>query len=76
MANGLVAYAQTLPVAADKIGAFDIISLIDSLADLSKRNFSNNNIVVPVFQAFNILLEGDVVQRLSQHPLGIQRYRS
>jgi hypothetical protein len=76
MAHGLVAYAQTLPVAADRIGAFDAISLVDSLADLGTRNFSNNNIVIPVFQTFNKLLEGDVIQRLSQHPRGIQRYRT
>ena len=75
MAHGLIAYAQTLPVAADTIGAFDAISLVDSLADLGTRNFSNNNVVIPVLQTFNKLLEGDVIQRLSQHPLGIRRYK-
>jgi hypothetical protein len=78
MAKGLVAYTQTLPVAtADRTtGAFDVITLVDSLADLGKTNFSNNNIVIPIFQTINALLEGDAIQRLSQHPLGFRRCRS
>ncbi len=77
MAKGLVAYTRTLPVAAaDRTGAFDVITLVDSLIDLGKRNFSNNNIVIPIFQTINALLEGDAIQRLSQHPLGHQRCKS
>lgn len=74
MAKGLVAYTRTLPVSAT--GAFDAITLVDSLTDLGKRNFSNNNIVIPIFQTINALLEGDAIQRLSQHPLGLRRCKS
>ncbi|KAF8635864.1 hypothetical protein AX15_000054 [Amanita polypyramis BW_CC] len=72
MTNSLIAYVKNLPTAACTNGAFDVISLIDSLTELARRNFSNNNIVVPIFQTFNILLENNTIQRLSQHPSGLQ----
>lgn len=40
----------------------------------ANRNLSSNNVVVPVLQTFNVLLESDVFEALPQDPTGLARY--
>ncbi|KIL67806.1 hypothetical protein M378DRAFT_191353 [Amanita muscaria Koide BX008] len=76
MTTSLVAYIETLPVTADHSEAFGAVTFVECLTRYADENVKNNNIIVPVFQTFTALLESDVVQRLSQHPVGLQSLQS
>ncbi|CDO71460.1 hypothetical protein BN946_scf184909.g54 [Trametes cinnabarina] len=72
VANSLVNYALQLPVATDEPDQYDQRSLARDLLDQAQWNVTSNNVVVPVLQAFNILLEGDAFENLSQDSEGLQ----
>jgi hypothetical protein len=74
MASNLVAYIETLPGVARQSTAFDVLTFVECLMRLGKENFSNNHIIVPVFQTFNALLESDAMGKLPQHSTGLERF--
>jgi len=73
MVSNLIAYIETLPIVADRPAAFDASSFVESLILVAEANFSASGVVAPVLQIFNALLESDVIQRMSQYSLGLQR---
>lgn len=75
----LVAYAQSLPVRnSDKGGegeaAYDLYGLTADLLAQAKRNLTSNNVVIPVLQTFEVLLEADVFEELAGDDDGLKRY--
>ena len=74
MASNLVAYIENLPAVARQSAAFDVLTFMECLTRLGKENFSNNHIIVPVFQTFNALLESDAMGNLPQHSTGLRRF--
>lgn len=67
-----MAYAQGLPV-NDESAAYDSSRLAADLLALAKRNLASNNIVIPVLQTFNVLLDTDAFEELDQDPEGLKR---
>ncbi|KAF8631788.1 hypothetical protein AX17_005003 [Amanita inopinata Kibby_2008] len=76
MTSGLVGYIQSLPLTTVSLNSFSVYAFVESLSEILKTNISNNNIVVPVLQTFNPLLEDNVLQRLSQSHLGLGSLRT
>ncbi|PCH40083.1 ARM repeat-containing protein [Wolfiporia cocos MD-104 SS10] len=72
---GLIAYARTLPATPPGTG-YSLHGLAQDLLAQARRNVTSNNIVVPVLQTFNILLEADVFESLPGDPVGLQSLRS
>ncbi|KZT73795.1 ARM repeat-containing protein [Daedalea quercina L-15889] len=72
----LVGYARGLPVSATQSGRYDQCRLAQDLVTQASRNLASNNIVVPVLQTFNVLLESDVCEELSDDPAGLQSLRA
>lgn len=44
---------------------YDLESFVSNLLAIAEENPTSNNVVIPVLQAFNILLEGDVLLDLA-----------
>ncbi|PFH53979.1 hypothetical protein AMATHDRAFT_186665 [Amanita thiersii Skay4041] len=72
MANSLVAYIQSLPVADSTSATFDVLVFIETLVAYTKPNVKDNSIFIPVLQMLNILLEHNAIQTLAQHPQGLR----
>ncbi|KAH9936306.1 TBCD protein [Fomitopsis serialis] len=72
----LIAYARTLPVSATPSGGYDQCGFAQDLVAQASRNLSSNNIVVPVLQTFNVLLESDVFEDLSGDTAGLRSLRA
>ncbi|KAI6129812.1 TBCD protein [Pisolithus croceorrhizus] len=56
--SSLAAYVRTLPVSSDRDG-YSQASLARDLIEYGLKHLTSNNVVVPVLQTFNMLLEGD-----------------
>ncbi|KAH9942878.1 ARM repeat-containing protein [Amylocystis lapponica] len=76
VSSSLVAYARTLPVTTTEINRYDLRGLAQDLVTQATRNITSNNIVIPVLQAFNILLEADVFERLPEDSVGLKSLKS
>jgi len=71
----LVKYANSLPPI--NAGApYDQRRLANDLLGIVEENPSSNNIVVPVLQAFNVLLEADIVVALAELDVGAEVLKS
>ncbi|KAI6030933.1 TBCD protein [Pisolithus orientalis] len=58
--SSLAAYVRTLPVSSDR-GEFSQASLAGDLIEYALKHITSNNVVVPVLQTFNMLLEADAL---------------
>ncbi|KAI6114406.1 TBCD protein [Pisolithus sp. B1] len=67
--SSLAAYVRTLPVSSDRDG-YSQASLARDLIEYGLKHLTSNNVVVPVLQTFNMLLEGDAVPRLPESGTG------
>lgn len=67
-----MSYARTLPV-HDDTAPYNLRDLAADLLAQAKRNLTSNNIVVPVLQTLNVLLDADVFDDLEEDPVGLQR---
>ncbi|OCH86383.1 TBCD protein [Obba rivulosa] len=70
VAASLVSYAQCLPVSTHEKDRYDLLRLCQDLIKQASQNFTSNNVVVPVLQTFNVLLEADVFEPLAEHSEG------
>lgn len=67
-------WALTIPLTASEPDRYDLRGLAQDLLSQAVQNTSSNNVVVPVLQTFNVLLEADVFEKLPQDPQGLQTY--
>lgn len=67
--SSLAAYVRALPVSSDRNG-YSQASLARDLIEHAMKHMTSNNVVVPVLQTFNMLLEGDAVARLPESGTG------
>ncbi|KAF9808522.1 hypothetical protein IEO21_07853 [Rhodonia placenta] len=74
--RSLVKYAQSLPLVATPSTRYDLCGLAKDLLAPAARNFSANNVVVPILQTFNVLLEADAFDPLPEQPSGLDSLRS
>ena len=72
--SALVGWALTIPIAASEPDHYDLRGLAQDLLGQALQNTSSNNVVVPVLQTINVLLEADVFEKLPQHPEGLMTY--
>lgn len=72
MASSLVEYVQTLPV-DDGMETYSRVQFVENLVDRVRSNLNSNAIAIPIFQTFNVVLEGGALQELSDDPRGLQR---
>ncbi|KAH8114535.1 armadillo-type protein [Phellopilus nigrolimitatus] len=63
--SALLVYARSLPLIRTQESIYDLESLANNLLAIAEENPTSNNVVIPVLQAFNILLEGDVLLDLA-----------
>lgn len=73
MSSSLVAYAQALPVTLSTPSSYDLVTFVSDLVTHAKSHLTQNAVVIPVLQTFNILIGGDALDRLSEDPEGLQR---
>ncbi|KAI1789614.1 ARM repeat-containing protein [Ganoderma leucocontextum] len=76
VASALVAWALKIPVTAAELNCYDLRELAQDLLCQALQNIGSNNAVVPVLQTFNVLLEADVFERLTQDRQGMKTLRS
>lgn len=69
----LVSYTQKLP-ARDRAAPYDLNTLAADLLAEAKVNLASNNIVVPVLQCFNLLLENDVFEEAVEDIVCLSRF--
>ncbi|KAI0754966.1 ARM repeat-containing protein [Daedaleopsis nitida] len=74
--SALVNWAMTAPVSTDERDRYDLRGLSRDLVTQALKNASSNNVVVPILQTLNVLLEADVFENLPQDPEGAQTLRS
>ncbi|EJF63417.1 ARM repeat-containing protein [Dichomitus squalens LYAD-421 SS1] len=74
--SALVAWALQIPVTASEPDRYDLRGLAQDLLGQALTKASSNNVVVPVLQTLNVLLEADVFERLPQDPRGLTTLRS
>ncbi|KAI0720503.1 TBCD protein [Cerioporus squamosus] len=74
--SALVGWASKLSLAVDQPDRYDLRNLAQDLLAQAMTNVSSNNVVVPVLQTFNVLLEADVFENLPQDPEGMKTLRS
>ncbi|OBZ71620.1 Tubulin-specific chaperone D [Grifola frondosa] len=72
--SGLILSASTKTDSTQRPVTSSLVAY-DLLAQAS-RNVASNNVVIPVLQTFNILLEADAFERLPQDPAGLQCLRT
>jgi len=63
----LVEFVQELTPEA---GVYPQVDLAGDLVEQLKRNFSDNNIFIPLLQTFNVLLEGGALDPLNGNTKG------
>lgn len=71
--NSLVTYAKSLPAVATDGRNYSLQALVEDLIAEAKANLSSNVRVIPVLQALNALLEADILEKLCDREIGIQR---
>ncbi|KAH7885271.1 tubulin folding cofactor D C terminal-domain-containing protein [Phlebopus sp. FC_14] len=67
--SSLVAYAHALPLCSSA-SEYSLSDLTSDLINYAQTNLASNNIVVPVLQTFNLLLEADILARLPESAAG------
>ena len=70
----MVAWALEIPVTASEPDRYDLRGLAQDLLAQALTDVGSNNVVVPVLQTFNVLLEADVFEKLPQDPQGLTTY--
>ena len=73
MSNSFVEFAQVLPLARSPEATYSLSELVSDLIDFGKTNAASNTVVVPVFQAFVLLLEADAFRALAAESDGWKR---
>lgn len=68
----MVSWALKAPVTTDERDRYDLRGLARGLVAQALKNVTSNNVVIPVLQTLNIMLEGDVFEQLSQDPEGLE----
>ncbi|KAF5389176.1 hypothetical protein D9757_003527 [Collybiopsis confluens] len=67
----LVFYVRSLPLRSRETSKYDLLSFVDDLYAHAKTHSTSNSVVIPVFQVFNILLEGDAIRLLESDKEGL-----
>ncbi|TFK27742.1 TBCD protein [Coprinopsis marcescibilis] len=73
MSKALAGITSALPV-ADGTG-YNVLSLLDDLLDRVTSNGNANKLVIPIFQAFNVLLEENCLELSVEDDRGVERLR-
>ncbi|KAJ3937144.1 MAG: TBCD protein [Lentinula lateritia] len=71
----LVSYVRSLPLRTTEPHRYDLLSIANDLLDYANANSAVNSVVIPVFQVFNILFDGDAFRLLEEADEGIQFLR-
>ena len=74
MSSSLVAYAKGLPITSSAPSGYDLVTFIGDLIAHAKSHLTQNGVVIPVLQTFNILIGGDALDRLSEDMEGMKRF--
>ncbi|KAI0657425.1 TBCD protein [Cubamyces menziesii] len=72
VASALVNYALRLPIVTDLPDHYDQRGLARDLLAQAQKNVTSNNVVIPVLQTFNVLLEADTFEDLPQDLEGLK----
>lgn len=72
MSASLVSYVRSLPLRTTEPHRYDLLSIANDLLDYANANSAVNSVVIPVFQVFNILFDGDAFRLLEEADEGIQ----
>ncbi|KAF8510075.1 TBCD protein [Hysterangium stoloniferum] len=67
----LANFANSLPLAVDDDSGLDVVGITQNILELSRRNLSSNQIVIPVLQTLDILIDAGVFVKLCESPRGV-----
>lgn len=70
MAKYLVDYIDSLPVTTEEPSRLDLTEFTNSVLDLARENQALNQIVIPVLQTFDVLLDGGMLGKLGDNDTG------
>ena len=56
--------------------AYDVQALAANLVAHARRSLGNNNVVIPVLQTFNLLLEAETLDVLAENPESLKPFVS
>ncbi|KAG9120785.1 hypothetical protein FRC07_003586, partial [Ceratobasidium sp. 392] len=76
LANGLCAYANSLPLISksdSREGVWSLIGLMDAVLDVGRVNLSSNNVMIPMLKTLDVFFEGEVLGRLCSEEAGTKR---
>ncbi|KAJ4482161.1 tubulin folding cofactor D C terminal-domain-containing protein [Lentinula aciculospora] len=66
----LVSYVRSLPLRARELHKYNLLRIASDLLNHAKANSTVNSVVIPVFQVFNLLLDGDAFRLLGDDDEG------
>ncbi|KAF8655488.1 hypothetical protein AX16_003046 [Volvariella volvacea WC 439] len=73
VAESLASYVQSIPISEPRgDGAPTVKDLVTELLTTANANASSNNVVIPILQALNVLLDTDALRELSESPGGTE----
>ena len=70
----MIGWALKMPTTTTENDRYDLRGLSRDLLSQALKNSASNNVVVPVLQTFNVLLEADVFEELQHDPEGLKTY--
>lgn len=73
VSSSVVAYARALPIKPTDPSGYGLVNFVLDLVEHAKSHLTLNAVVIPVFQTFNILVEGDALDRLDEDGDGLRR---
>jgi len=68
-----VQFAQALPSVGSATLPYSLLQLIADLIQHAKSNMTSNTIVIPVFQAFNVLFDDGALNPAVEQVAGLAR---
>lgn len=69
----MVDFSRKLPVEGLP---YDLRGFVGDLVEQLKQNISKNNLALPLLQTFNVLLEGDALDMLTDDNIGLKRFEN
>jgi len=72
VSSSVVAYAQALPITSSDPSGYDLVSFVGDIVAHANSHLTQNAIVIPVLQTFNILIGGDALDRLAENSEGLK----
>ncbi|KAF8583340.1 ARM repeat-containing protein [Ramaria rubella] len=72
VATSLASYVGSLPIGSKPASGLDLVTITNDVLDLARKNLTSNQLVIPVLQTLDVLLDTGVLEKLSNDAAGIR----